>query len=129
MKTNQIYDCLVQKKFQAPTAKFNLSQKFDISDQLLPKIYTLASECTIETKTRVFQYKILNNILYLNKQLNKMRLKESPLCSFCSKEEETFTHLFLVCTFSSKLWRDIQRSKLTLTDLGERTIKLDFIDG
>ena len=132
VKTNQIYDSLVQKKFQPPTAKANLSQKFDISDQLWPKIYTLASKCTIETKTRVFQYKILNNILYLNKQLYKMRLKESPLCSFCSEEEETFTHLFLVCTFSSKLWRDIQRtlrSKLTLLDLSERTIKLGFIDG
>ena len=61
-----------------------------------------------------------------------MRLKESPLCSFCSEEEETFTHLFLMCTFSSKLWRDIQRtlrSKLTLPDLSERTIKLGFIDG
>ena len=34
VKTNQIYDSLVQKKFQAPTAKANLSQKFDISDQL-----------------------------------------------------------------------------------------------
>ena len=61
-----------------------------------------------------------------------MRLKESPLYSFCSKEEETFTHLFLVCTFPFKLWRDVQRtlrSKLTLTDLSERTIKLGFIDG
>ena len=60
-----------------------------------------------------------------------MRLKESLLCSSCSKEEETFTHLFLVCTFSAKLWRDIQRtlrSKLTLTDLSERTIKVGFID-
>ena len=82
VKTNQIYDSLVQKRFQAPTAKANLSQKFDISDQLWPKIYTLASKYTIETKTRVFQYKILNKILYLNKQLYKMRLKESPLCSF-----------------------------------------------
>ena len=61
-----------------------------------------------------------------------MRLKESQLRSFCSKEEQTFTHLFLVCTFSSKLWRDIQktlRSKLTLKDLSERTIKLGFTDG
>ena len=73
VKTNQIYDSVVQKKFQAPTVKFNLSQKLDISDQLWPKIYTLASKCTIEIKTRVFQYKILNNILYLYKQLYKIR--------------------------------------------------------
>ena len=39
-----------KKKFQAPTAKANLSQKFDTSDQLWPKIYALASKCTIETK-------------------------------------------------------------------------------
>ena len=82
VNTNRIYDSLVQKKFQAPTAKANLSQKFDISDQLWPKLYTLAIKCTIETKTRVFQYKILNNILYLDKQLYKMRLKESPLYDY-----------------------------------------------
>ena len=44
-----------------------------------------------------------------------------------------FTHLFLECTFSSKLWRDIPqrtlRSKLTSTDLSERTTELGFIDG
>ena len=62
----------------------------------------LSSKRAIDTGTRVFQYKILNNILYLNKHLYKIKVVESPLCSLCQKENETFEHLFLDCTFSKK---------------------------
>ena len=45
---------------------------------------------TIDTKLRIFQYKILNNILCVNKMLFKFRKVESPLCSFCKAEDETY---------------------------------------
>ena len=78
----------------------------------------MSSKCTLDTKTRIFQFKILNNVLNLNKQLYKMNLSVSPLCSLCLKEQETFTHLFLECSYSSNLWREVQRSlspKLSFT--------------
>ena len=110
----------VQKKFKPPTAKAKISAKFKITEDLWSRIYTMASKCTLNTKTRIFQFKILNNVLYLNKQLYKMNLSESPLCSLCLKEQETFTHLFLECSYSSNLWRELQRSlspKLSLPNL------------
>ena len=46
-------------------------------------IYTLPRRVTINTNLRIFQYKVLHNILYLNKMLYKFGKKVSPLCSFC----------------------------------------------
>ena len=110
VKTNQIYDSLVRKSFIPSTAEKTFLEKFEIGEELWPKIYMLSSKCAIYTRTRVFQYKSLNNILYLNKHLYKMKVVESPPCSFCQKENEMFEHLFVDCTFSKKLWTDIKQS-------------------
>ena len=48
---------------------------------------------------KIFQFKTLSNVLYLNKQLYKMNMSVSRLCSLCLKEQETFTHLFLKCSY------------------------------
>ena len=56
----------------------------------------------------MFQYKVLNNILYLNKSLYKMKLADTLLCTFCQREEETINHLFPECEYSTTLWNDIQ---------------------
>ena len=61
---------------------------------------------TIEST--IFQYKILNNILYLNKRLHRMKLAESPLCGLCKFYPETISHLFFECKVSSQLWKEIQ---------------------
>ena len=108
VKASHIYEIFVQKKFKPPAPKAKISAKFKITEVLWSRIYTMASKCTLDTKTRIFQFKILNNVLYLNKQLCKMNLSVSPLCSLCLKVQETFTHLFLECSYSSNLWRELQ---------------------
>ena len=62
----------------------------------------------MDSKLRVFQYKVLNNILYLNKSLYKMKLADTPVCTFCQREEETINHLLKECEYSKTLWNDIQ---------------------
>ena len=47
------------------------------------KIYLLPRKVTYNTYSRCFQYKILNNILYLNNKLYTSKLTTSPLCCFC----------------------------------------------
>ena len=59
VKTNQIYDSLVRKTFIPPMAKKTLSGKSEIGKEQWPKIYMLSSKYAINTRTRVFQYKIL----------------------------------------------------------------------
>ena len=54
VKTNMIYNALVQKRFVPSRSRNKFSQKFD-----RPKIYFLEGKCSINSKTRIFQYKIL----------------------------------------------------------------------
>ena len=46
----------------------------------------------------MFQYKILNNILYLNFDLYRFKIIEFSTCSLCHSYPETVDHLFIECT-------------------------------
>ena len=54
-----------------------------------------------------FQYKILNNVLFLNKKLHTFGIKPSPLCSFCNSYDETPLHIFYECDAVKCLWADL----------------------
>ena len=58
---------------------------------MLPRIVTK------DSRLQVFQYKLLNNFLYLNKILFRFGKIDSPLCTFCKMIEETPLHLFYNC--------------------------------
>ena len=72
---------------------------------------------TADKKLRVFQYKILHNILFVKKVPFKLRKGESPLCSLCKAEDETYIHLFYRCRKTSILWRQLQDFFSTAFDL------------
>ena len=56
-------------------------------------IYLTSHRVTIDTNLRIFQYKILNNVLYLNENFSNSKLF-LHLCSFCNSENETPIHFF-----------------------------------
>ena len=68
------------------------------------KIYLLPRVTTIDSSLRSFQYKILNNTLYLNERLFKFNIVDSPLCSLCKQENESVIHLFAICSEARSLW-------------------------
>ena len=57
----------------------------------------LPRKTTVNTKYRSFQYKILNDVLYLNKILSKFGEVNSPLCSSSKSAEETIIPLYSKC--------------------------------
>ena len=58
---------------------------------------------TKESTLRAFQFKLLKNVLYLNKMLFKFGKSGSPLCSFCNLKDETPYHLFYECSHTISL--------------------------
>ena len=56
----------------------------------------------------MFQYKLLNNALYLNNMLFRFKKVDSPLCSYCNEEEETLLHLFHSCLKIKQLWNRLR---------------------
>ena len=59
---------------------------------------------TVESKLRIFQYKLPNNILDLNDRFYKMGIVQTPLCSLCKQEKETVIHLLSQCYATRQLW-------------------------
>ena len=56
-----------------------------------------------------FQYKILHNILVLNKKLYLSGKTKNPLCSHCNTNDETPIHLFCECNSTKSLWLQLNR--------------------
>ena len=105
MSSKSIYSALVKRVQIPPTAQSKFDSLYCISNVLDWKnIYQLPGRVTLDTRTRAFQYKILNRILYTNSILYKMKLIPSPLCTFCGDHEETLEHLLVKCVYTKEFW-------------------------
>ena len=69
---------------------------------------------TTNTYLRSFQYKIPNNILYLNEIRFVFGLSTTSSCSFYNFFGENITHFFCCCTITQYLWKKLQ---LTLKNI------------
>ena len=98
------------------------------------KCFALPNYVTI----RVFQHKLLNNVLFLNKMLHRFKISHYSLYSFCSLEEESPIHIFYCCNHGVLYNKKRQRKGLiifvlnlfplwfsTLNDL----LIMDFLSG
>ena len=64
---------------------------YDFNWKLIYRMHRIA---TLETKIRVFQNKLLNNVLYLDKKLFQFSKIPQSKCSFCELYDETPHHIF-----------------------------------
>ena len=60
----------------------------------IENIFLGLRQCTLNSRLREFQFKLIYNILYTKHHLFRFGLVSTNLCSFCEKEEETYKHLF-----------------------------------
>ena len=72
------------------------------------EIYLLPHKPTLNTKLRVFQYKVLNNVLYLNKIFFRCGKVKSPLWFFCKSCGEIPVHFFSSCSLWQNIWSQAQ---------------------
>ena len=86
--------------------------------------------CT-DSNTRIFQFKILHNILFLNDRLYNLNLSDTKLCSFCNSENETPVHLFGECNLTLLLWKSLQnklKDFLLLDNISPQSAILGFTE-
>ena len=108
LRPNSIYRKIISNIFQPPSAQKTVLKMALCSNIEWNRAYVLPRLCTIDSYLRVFQYKILNNILFLNNRLFKMGKIDSSLCSFYKVTSETITLIFCGCNKSKFLWQKIQ---------------------
>ena len=94
-------------------------------------IYRIPHIATLETKIRIFQYKLLNNVLYLNKKLFQFGIISQSKCSFCELYDETPHHIFYECTYAQNLWNRLRlhlSEKVALPVLNPQSAIFGFTD-
>jgi hypothetical protein len=64
---------------------------------------------------KVFQFKFLHDILVNNYWLEKWKIKDSNLWTFCQIEAEDIMHLFWDCPCVQEFWRGFKRWITPLT--------------
>jgi hypothetical protein len=106
--SKQIYAILIRKKNHTPTSKAYYNAKFPSIENNWLKIYTLPRKVTKNAYDKIFQYKILNNTLFLNKKLFLFGKSDTSLCSFCANVDEDAAHLFSACQHTTSLWSNLQ---------------------
>ena len=100
-----LYNEFKRKKQTAPSAQNKIKLKFPDLSLAWKEIYSLPFVVTHDTKTREFQYKLLNNIVFTNEKLFRFKMIDSPLCAFCQTEVESPEHLFFHCNVTKSFWQ------------------------
>jgi hypothetical protein len=78
-----------------------------------------AFKCTLETKARMFQYKVIHRFLATNSYLMKVKIKDSDLCDHCETASETIEHLFWECNYAQTIWGELQNWLMPVCNIGE----------
>ena len=131
LTSKELYNIHLKVKFRLPTS--HKSIQHSLKNDLIPwkKVYILSRNISIDSYSRIFQYKVLNNILFLNNSLFKMGKVDSPLCSYCREDNETIAHLFLDCHVSKSIWLYLTNffgPRLTIPTLDLQSAVLGFLD-
>ena len=103
-KLTEIYSVLLLSPGNTPTSQKYFDKAFPNENFNWKKIYILPRVVTINS----FQYKILQNILYLNKALFAFGKIKTPLCSFCHSYDKAIKHIFLECICLKQLWNHLR---------------------
>ena len=121
-----------------PTAQAKFKEEYPSLSIEWKEIYSLAFNVTLDTNLRVFQYKLLNRIIFTNDKLFKFKLVDSPSCTFCKTNEESLEHLLFSCKITEFFWKEVlswlailknERVDFSLIDVlfGKFDIVEDFI--
>ena len=95
-KSRKLYDIL-NTNCEEPTGKVRWNQIFNICDAEWEQIFSLPFRLTKNTKLQWFQFRINHKILSTNSFLQKIKLKDTNICTFCRSETETIEHILWDC--------------------------------
>ena len=118
-------------KYDKPTCQSYHEKSFFDYDFNWKLIYGIPRITTLETKIRIFQYKLLNNVLYLNKKVFQFGIISQSKYSFCELYDETLLHIFYKCTYAQNLWNRLRLyllEKVALPVLYPQSASFGFTD-
>ena len=95
MKVEEVYAKLPRPLVQKPSQK-TIEKLLGDDDINWQEVYIIPRKVSISSSIRIFQFKLPNYILYLNRKTSKFDQGVSHLCSLCLTEPEDILRLFFV---------------------------------
>ena len=106
--SKELYHMQLLLKYNKPTCQGYHKKNFDDYVFNLKLIYRIPRIATFETKIRIFQYKVLNNVLYLNKKVFHSGVTSQFECSFSELYDETPHHVFYEGTYAQNVCNQLR---------------------
>ena len=127
LRSKLVYNEFVSRHSETPTSELKFNQMFNIQLFQWKEFYLLPFETTVDSRLRVFQYKITHNIIYTNQRLYGINLCLSDKCQRCFTEVETLQHMFVSCLKVKRFWIYVKKRFLdALVDNLELTTNCIF---
>ena len=127
LTSKYLYMLSIHRVKKPPSSQSNILEKINEENPKWKEIYTLGRKTTVNNYSRMFHFKCMHNILYLNDRLFKMNLVTSNACSYCNEQNETIIHLFSACTKTINTWNLLRtKTKLTLPVLTPKSAFFGF---
>ena len=87
LRTSSICSSLLNTMFGPPTAETKIL-RHEFTENTIQKVYLMPFAVINEVK--MFQYKVIHNVLPARVKLYRDGISESPVCNLCNAEEQTF---------------------------------------
>lgn len=107
--TKKIYNCIVYKKIEQPTAVNKWNELFDIDCNDWPRIFKSPYIATRDTKLQSLQFKFIHRIISCEKWLYNLTVTDSPFCKKCPLEIDTIIHHFVDCGGLQGFWNNLEK--------------------
>ena len=89
LTSKELYQILISSRTNKVASVTYVERMFNTNNLDWTKIFILPRLTTYNKYLRPFQYKILHNILFLNKKLYLFGITKSALYSYCNTHDET----------------------------------------
>ena len=107
LSSEELYSLLISAIDHQATSQNHFDNLFPDIELPWKKNYLTAHKVAANRHLRHFNFKTINNVLYLNKKFFQFGNIQSPLCSFCHTKPQTTFHVFHKCLVSKIFWNQL----------------------
>jgi len=107
VKCKELYWHIINKTEHQPSCISQWAKIYKINDRLdnnWKATFNQSFKVCRYTRIQSFQYKIITRTIATNSWLKQIKIKNDACCNFCSSDNDSIQHFFLLCSIVDQFW-------------------------